>query len=110
MSDWPKVEPHIVAEVVREILDADDHREASLAGLIAGPDSTIATRDELLADPAGRVALEAWDARDDTEYDRETKEILDDRGSDLKVPGLRAVGEDGRLKPRPRVADGRGGT
>jgi hypothetical protein len=68
-SDEPSVDPFILAEVVR---DTEDDRSLSLAAALAGPRSCILTRRELLQSPQRRVALEAWDARDDTMFERES--------------------------------------
>ncbi len=106
-SQAAEIAPFIVAEVVRDSWDAETAREDSLAGAIAGPRAIIATSDELGADPAGRQALEAWNARDDSEFERETTALS--RDEDVEWPELRLVtehvatdhGPTGPPKPRP---------
>ena len=71
-SEEPGILPYIVAEVVHEALERNDQREASLAATVAGAHSTIVTREELMRDADTREALRGWEARDDSEFDRET--------------------------------------
>ena len=88
-SHEPEVAPFVIAEVVRDGSHLEVEREDSLAGAIAGPGAVIATREELLKDAIGRRALEAWEARDDSDYDRETGALAE---SDDEVwPKLRLV-------------------
>jgi hypothetical protein len=79
----------MVAEVVRDGLLPDGDRSFTSAGAIAGPHSVIATRLELLEDPAGRAALEAWENQDDSEFDRETVLMSSPEHGDR--PSLRLV-------------------
>jgi len=61
----------------------------------------ILTRAELLADPVGRTALEAWDDRNDSEYRRESEAILaEDTGQ--RVRRLRVVEDDDPPRPGRR--------
>ena len=71
-SEETGILPYIVAEVLHEALERDDQREASLAATVAGANSTIATREELMRHPDTRAALRDWEQRDDSEFDRET--------------------------------------
>ena len=64
------IDAYIVAEVIRDGPDA--RRELSLAANIAGAHAEIVTRAELIRTIGGRRALESWDARDDSAYDRHT--------------------------------------
>jgi len=70
-SDLPDVGPYILAEVVRDHTDTD--RELSLAATLAGSRAVVATRLELLRSPEGRIALELWEARDDTAFELENE-------------------------------------
>jgi hypothetical protein len=108
-SDFEGIAPHIIAEVVRD--GADDDRRTSIASALAGERAVVATRSELLADPVAREALEAWEARNDAEYDRETRAILGDEqlptrihaaGPEEAVPRLR-VGSLPRLERHRHV-------
>jgi hypothetical protein len=67
---------HIIAEVVCDPLDED--RSLSLASALAGDRAQIATRSELIADPASRAALAAWEGQDDTTFDRETEMLANE--------------------------------
>jgi hypothetical protein len=69
-SDYTGIDPHIVAEVVHDAVDRNLH--TTLADSLAGERALIMTRKELLADRAGRVALRAWERKDDTEFDEES--------------------------------------
>jgi hypothetical protein len=71
-SEVEGILPYIVAEVVHEVLELDDQRATSLAATIAGPRSTVATRQELMSQADTRAALRDWDGQDDAEFDRET--------------------------------------
>ncbi len=95
-SPFPDVGPHIIAEVVSDGLE-DDPRNGLAAGL-AGERALIVTRSQLRSDPLWRMALEAWDARDDSEFDRETQAILSDESDEYTRP-LRVV--DGSEPPKP---------
>lgn len=68
-SDEDGISPYILAEVVASPAEAP---ELSAAAALAGARTQILSRDELLLEPEGRAALDAWDARDDTWFDRET--------------------------------------
>jgi hypothetical protein len=81
-SDHEGIAPHIVAEVVREIVE--DDRATSLASALAGERSLILTRAELLADHLGRKALEAWEDRNDGEFGRESAAIIADDTSTIR--------------------------
>jgi len=94
-SPFPDVGPHIIAEVVSDGLE-DDPQNGLAAGL-AGERALIVTRSQLKADPLWRMALEAWDARDDSEFDRETQAILADDSDPYTTP-LRVV--DGSEPPK----------
>jgi hypothetical protein len=80
-SDHSGIEPHIVAEVVHDALDKDLH--TTLADSIAGDRAIIMNRAELLAEPAGRAALRAWQQKDDSEFDEESDSIRDE--ADVKM-------------------------
>lgn len=68
-SDLGGIQPHIIAEVVRDNTEPD--KDATLAAALAGERRLIVTRAELLNHPDGVRALEAWDANDDTAFDNE---------------------------------------
>lgn len=63
------IAPHVIAEVVRDLVDDDGN--VMLAFALAGERRVIATRGELLEHPLGRAALDAWDAHDDSAFDDE---------------------------------------
>jgi hypothetical protein len=93
--------PFVVAEVVHEALELDDERATTLAATIAGADSTVATRDELMANADTRAALKDWEDKNDTEFDRETvirNDAPDDEPPtpDNVIPLRRIVGPRGK--------------
>lgn len=92
------IAPYVLAEVVRDTLDYD--RRSSPAGALAGERAQIMTRAELRTEPAGRAALDAWDARDDSSFEEETSglALLDDDG--YTRPRLRVVRDDEDQAPR----------
>lgn len=75
-SDYVEIEAHIVAEVVHDAVDKNLH--TTLADSLAGDRSLIMSRAELLAHPAGRSALRAWERRDDSVFDEESDCIRND--------------------------------
>ncbi|MEX2393893.1 MAG: hypothetical protein WD826_05380 [Actinomycetota bacterium] len=83
-SPLPEVAPYIIAEVVSDGLD-DDPRNSLAAGL-AGERALIATRRELLGDTEWKMALAAWEARDDSDFDLETQVLLADDSDTLSRP------------------------
>jgi len=94
-SDHEGIAPHIIAEVVRE--NAEDDKATSLASALAGDRSLILTRAELLADPLGRLALEAWEDRNDGEFRHESEAILADDTPTIRR--LRLVTSDDTAAP-----------
>jgi hypothetical protein len=88
-SDHEGIAPHIVAEVVRE--SVRDDPAMSLASALAGERSLIVTRAELLSEPLGRRALEAWEDQDDSDYRRESEAILAEDSNDPVRGRLRLV-------------------
>lgn len=96
-SDVPGIEPHVIAEVVRDV-SPEDQRELSLASSLAGEHAVIATRQELTNDPQDRAALDAWDARDDGEHDRETEALLMNEVLDVAPGQLRVIAVDERIR------------
>jgi hypothetical protein len=103
-SGESEVDAYIVAEVVRDGPEA--RRELSLAANIAGAHAEIVTRAELIRTIEGRRALEAWDARDDSAYDRHT-EILAGTYESPDGVAFRVVGPEDREpakqhRPLPR--------
>jgi hypothetical protein len=92
--DLPQIAPYIVAEVVRDVPRAD--RDVSFASAVAGERAQIATRAELMADPRTRSAIEAWEGRDDTQFEMETLYLTED---DRPVTYLRLVDDEA---PEPR--------
>jgi hypothetical protein len=68
-SDLGGIDPHIIAEVVRD--DTAPDTDATLASALAGDRRLIVTRAELLDHPDGVRALEAWDAKDDSAFDND---------------------------------------
>jgi hypothetical protein len=75
--DTTDVHPHILAEVVRESFDDGRFREWSAAANIAGDRCEVLTRGELEQRPDGVRALLAWETRDDRQFDRDTRRILE---------------------------------
>jgi hypothetical protein len=73
-SDHRGVDSYIVAEVVRDRMG--DDRETTLASALAGQRAHIVTREELLANSAGSLALNALEASNDEEFDRESDAIM----------------------------------
>jgi len=74
VSDFPDIPAYVIAEVVRDPLDADD-RETSLAAGLVGERALIVTRHELMETPEGRRALDAWDVGDDSTFNLENRHI-----------------------------------
>jgi hypothetical protein len=98
--DLPDLAPYVVAEVVRDV-PVDEDRRISLAAALAGERAVIATRAELLGDPRGRAALDAWEARDDTEFERETLALSEGWDAGAAVSYLRVV-RDGEPEERAK--------
>src|SRR5438132_10152945 len=78
-SDYTDIAPHVIAEVVRE--SAGEEPAMSIASALAGERALIVTRAQLLTEPMGRAALEAWEDRNDSEYRRESEAILAEDGN-----------------------------
>jgi len=98
-SDYEGIAPHIIAEVVRE--NVGEEPATSLASALAGDRSLIVTRAELLSEPMGRAALEAWDDRNDSEYRLESEAILaEDANAAARRLHLVADDEPPRIRRR----------
>jgi hypothetical protein len=86
-SEIDGIEPHIIAEVVRD--RTDPSKATTLAAALADEHRVIVSREELLAHPVGLQALKAWDAEDDSRYDCVSDAIRTEVARER--PGLRLV-------------------
>jgi hypothetical protein len=92
--------PYVLSEVSEP---AGPGRDATISGGIAGDRSVVMTRSEMDADSATRIALHAWDAGDDTAFNRQAS-----AGAARTEPGRRArVVSDGDARPPARDIDRR---
>lgn len=102
--------PYVLAELIREPFDDGEYRDTSLASAIAGPQSLVLTRDEMLEDQQRRQALACWLAGDDRsslEYDEgvghprlRPVEIIPERDLGLLIErAQQAISNARRFKP-----------
>jgi len=108
-SEDRRVNPHIIAEVVRDVREEGADRRESLAGQIAGPRGSILTKEEILGLGEGPRILGDWQSGKDNNFymeaarlSREADQVFSER------PVLRIVGyETGTLEvdARPPSSD-----
>ena len=85
-SLFPGIEPFVVAEIADDRVDMSASRGTTLAGALAGVRAEIMTHEELEAYAGGKRAIDAWNAKDDAEYTRETAAIAADGGDHIERP------------------------
>jgi hypothetical protein len=103
-SDDPRIKPHIIAEVVRDIGDNGGDPRESLAGHLAGPRAKVLTKGEILDLPDGSRMLRDWQNGQDANFHMEAARLARQADDGIVTrTRLRLVGADEEMPRMERL-------